>query len=227
MTAAHQHGTPAAATRSQGTPAWRLLATLGFGGAFAGALIANVYERTLPAIRAAAEGRIHPDRLILIAPAVWGWKNMPQAYRVALWVAAHTRPAQIVTPPKNLKIVASDNIKVLRENWKDPLFLKKTRVDAVYGLVDMMETAARDLPRVGVPIAYLYGGEDQLITMAPTRRALRGLPPGARTAFYPGGHHLLVRDHASEPVMADVLAFSRDPSAPWPSGAGPIPLRDR
>jgi len=70
MTAAHQHDAPAASTRSQGTPAWRLLATLGFGGAFAGALIANVYERTLPAIRAAADARIQGAvQAVLGAPA--------------------------------------------------------------------------------------------------------------------------------------------------------------
>lgn len=58
MTASHAHGAPAALPAATSTPAWRLLATLAFGGAFAGALVANVYERTLPAVRAAADARI-------------------------------------------------------------------------------------------------------------------------------------------------------------------------
>ncbi|MDX2262202.1 MAG: FMN-binding protein [Gemmatimonadales bacterium] len=70
MTASHAHGAPAALLTGKSTPAWRLLATLGFGGAFAGALIANVYERTLPAIRAAADARIQGAvQSVLGAPA--------------------------------------------------------------------------------------------------------------------------------------------------------------
>lgn len=70
MTVSHAHGAPAALPTGNSTPAWRLLATLGFGGAFAGALIANVYERTLPAIRAAADARIAGAvQAVLGAPA--------------------------------------------------------------------------------------------------------------------------------------------------------------
>jgi acylglycerol lipase len=179
------------------------------------------------AIRAAAEGRIHPDRLILIAPAVWGWKNMPQAYRVALWVAAHTRPAQIVTPPKNLKIVASDNIKVLRENWKDPLFLKKTRVDAVYGLVSLMQRASDSVTALPPNTLYLYGAKDQIIPAKATFKAVRQLPKTVRTIYYPQGYHMLTRDLQGAVVWSDILAFIDDPDAPPPSGLGAIPKAKR
>ena len=57
MTEMHHHGAPAA-TSNAGTPAWRLLATLGIGGALAGALVSNVYEGTLPAIQRYADARI-------------------------------------------------------------------------------------------------------------------------------------------------------------------------
>jgi|CXWL01.1.fsa_nt_gi electron transport complex protein RnfG len=70
MTAGHAHGAPAALSAGKSTPAWRLLATLGLGGAFAGALVANVYQRTLPAIRAAADARIQGAvQAVLGAPA--------------------------------------------------------------------------------------------------------------------------------------------------------------
>ena len=70
MTASHAHGVPAALPTGKSTPAWRLLATLGIGGAFAGALVANVYERTLPAVRAAADARIQGAvQAVLGAPA--------------------------------------------------------------------------------------------------------------------------------------------------------------
>ena len=70
MTGTHQHGSPSATPTNAGTPAWRLLATLGIGGALAGALVSNVYERTLPAIERAADARIGGAvREVLGAPA--------------------------------------------------------------------------------------------------------------------------------------------------------------
>lgn len=169
------------------------------------------------------------DRVVLTAPAVWGWSAQPVPNRVALWVAARLLGETAVEPPEFVtrEIYASDNLLELYRMGRDPAMTLTTRFDAVYGLVDIMESGYRGLAHVRPPVAYLYGGRDQLIAMAPTQRALRTLPPGARTAFYPGGHHLLTRDHGAEAVMADVLSFILDPADPWPSGAGPIPLDER
>lgn len=169
------------------------------------------------------------DRVVLLAPAVWGWSAQPVPNRVALWVAARLLGETAVEPPEFVTqdIYASDNLLELYRMGRDPDMTLTTRFDAVYGLVDIMESGYRGLAWVRPPVAYFYGGEDQLIAMAPTQRAVRTLPEGARTAFYPGGHHLLVRDHGAEAVMRDVLSFILNPEAPWPSGAGPIPLDDR
>ena len=61
------------------------------------------------------------------------------------------------------------------------------------------------------------------MTLAASARNLvscvEALPPGARTAFYPGGYHLLMRDKERAVVIADVIAWIEDPEAPLPSGA--------
>ncbi|MET0547367.1 MAG: alpha/beta fold hydrolase [Caulobacterales bacterium] len=176
------------------------------------------------AIRAAAEKRIHPDRLILAAPAVWGWSAMPPVYRMALWLGAHTRPDQNVLPPKNLKIVASDNNKMLYENWKDPLFLKKTRIDSIYGLVGLMEDASKSVANLPPNTLYLYGAHDQIIPPKAAFRSVRRLPATTRTIYYPKGYHMLTRDLNGALVWADILAFIQDPEAKPPSGLGAIPV---
>lgn len=165
------------------------------------------------------------DRAALLAPAVWGWSAQPVPNRVALWVTARLLGETAVEPPEFITqdIYASNNLLELYRMGRDPAMALTTRFDAVYGLVDIMESAYRGLSEVQVPVGYFYGGRDQLIAMAATQRALRRLPAGARTAFYPEGHHLLVRDHGGETVMADVLAFVQNQAEPWPSGAGPIP----
>ena len=54
-------------------------------------------------------------------------------------------------------------------------------------------------------------------------RPPRRLPAGDRTAYYAQGWHLLLRDKQAHNVWDDVAAFVRDPAAPLPSGAPPIP----
>lgn len=164
------------------------------------------------------------DRLVLVAPAVWGWSSLPNAYAATLWVGAHTFPYRPVSPPKGVqrKIVASDNTAMLQKIGRDPHMIFTTRIDAIYGLVNLMERASDASPRLAVPTAFLYGAKDQIIPRPAAEKAARALPPTARTAIYPDGHHMLLRDLRAHVVWDDVLAFLRDPAAPLPSGAAPL-----
>ena len=67
----HSHGAPPpAAAPPSSTPAWRLVATLAGGGAVAGALVAYVYQATLPSIQQFADARnAGAVREVLAAPA--------------------------------------------------------------------------------------------------------------------------------------------------------------
>jgi len=47
--------------------------------------------------------------------------------------------------------------------------------------------------------------------------------PNGRTAYYAHGWHMLLRDLQAETVWRDAEGFMRDPAAPLPSGAPPIP----
>lgn len=72
MTAAHQHGAPAAITPSKSTAAWRLLLTLAAAGAASGWLVATVYNVTLPAVeKHAAEQLNAAVHEVLKAPVRW------------------------------------------------------------------------------------------------------------------------------------------------------------
>ncbi|MCP4337455.1 MAG: alpha/beta hydrolase, partial [Desulfobulbaceae bacterium] len=78
--------------------------------------------------------------VILIAPAVWARSEMPFYQRCLLWIAAHTIPWQKVTG-ESLEVTASDNIEMLKELGKDPLVIKETRIDVLYGLSNLMDEA--------------------------------------------------------------------------------------
>jgi acylglycerol lipase len=165
------------------------------------------------------------DRLILAAPAVWGWREQPVSNKLALWLTAHIVPGLRISPPDWLtrKIHASDNIPVLLAMGRDRNMLFDTRVDAIYGLMQLMQQADDDLGQVKAPILYLYGARDEIIPRPATLHAARGLKPTDRSAFYPEGYHLLMRDLQGPKVWADVAAYLREPAAPLPSGAGALP----
>jgi|CXWL01.1.fsa_nt_gi alpha-beta hydrolase superfamily lysophospholipase len=164
------------------------------------------------------------DRLILAAPGVWGWSTLPTPYAATLWFGAHTFPWRAVSPPRGVtrRRTASDNREALLRAGRDPNMIWTTRIDAVYGLVGLMERASDRAANLDGDVLFLYGAHDQIIPRASAINAARRLSSSARTALYENGYHWLVRDQQREVVFADILGFLRDPDAPLPSQAPPL-----
>jgi Lysophospholipase len=159
-------------------------------------------------LTALARGSLDADGVILVAPAVWSRADMPWYYRAALWLTAHTMPG-LTLSGKGLKIWPSDNIEMLRENARDPLFQKTTRADAVWGLVNLMDEA-RAAPAAlssPPPILLLYGEKDQIIPRPPTEAVVKALGARAEVHVYPNGYHMLLRDLHGDTVWKDIIAF--------------------
>lgn len=159
--------------------------------------------------------------VILSAPAVWGRSSMGIFQRAALWLAYQVAPGWTLTG-QGLKITPSDNIEMLRKLSADPLVIKGTRVDAIRGMVDLMDDAARAAPKMRLPALVLYGAKDEIIPAEPTWAVVETMPATAsvqRTAYYQGGYHMLLRDLQANVVLDDIVAWITDPSAPLPSGA--------
>lgn len=157
--------------------------------------------------------------VILSAPAVWGAETMNPIYRSTLWMAAHTLPFRQVTG-SDLKIIASNNYPMLRALSYDPLIIKSTRVDAVYGMVHLMDSAYDKIPEVRTPVMMLYGGMDQVIPPHAIKNALSRFSIPVEYVYYPDGYHMLLRDLQGERVMADILSWMKNPRKPLPSGYG-------
>ena len=193
------------------------------------ALIAVAGESMGAAVAIAAFASDRPpdaDRLVLLAPAVWGWSAQGPLNSAALWLAARTIPDRAVEPPDWAvrEYAASDNWIELFRTGRDPNSLLTTRFDVLYGLVDLMESASAGLGEVRAPTLLMYGAHDSLVPKASMRLALQraGGRPGLRTAFYPDGWHILNRDLQAEAVYRDVEGWLRDPAAALPSGAGEV-----
>ncbi len=163
------------------------------------------------------------DGVILSAPAVWGREVMPWYQRTLLWVTAHTLPWMKLTG-ESMEIIPSDNIEMLRALGRDPLVIKETRVEAIYGLVDLMDEALRNSPKLNSPTLFLYGEKDEVIPKAPILKTLRTLPTldksgPVQVAFYEHGYHMLLRDLQAPILWRDIAAWIESPAGPLPSGA--------
>ncbi len=157
------------------------------------------------------------DGVVLVAPAVWGWRSMNIFYRAGLWLGAHIIP-WAEPSGRGLGIKPSDNREMLIALSKDPYIIKHTRIDSLYGLVNLMDEAFDSAPRMAVPTLVLYGDNDELVPKKPTYEMLASLKTGYRVALYDTGYHMLLRDLDAEPVLADIAAWIIDPKAPLPSG---------
>jgi acylglycerol lipase len=163
------------------------------------------------------------DGIILAAPAVWGWRSMNDFYATMLWVSAHLVPYMEVTG-QGLNRRASDNIEMLRGLGRDPLVIKETRIDAIYGLVELMDDGAAAAPHIKTPTLFIYGAHDEIVPPEPVAKALRDMKSRASmldavsAMCYPNGWHMLLRDNERETVWRDMAAWMSDGNAPLPSG---------
>ena len=160
--------------------------------------------------------------VILSAPAVWGRRTMPLVQRGALWIAAHTMP-WLKLSGQGLNIQPSDNTEMLRALGRDPLVIKRTRTDTIYGLVNLMDAALAAAPKFDARALILYGENDEIIKKEPTDLMIAGLPERAhgrqRIVRYPQGFHMLLRDLQRETVWRDIIAWIDGADGPLPSEA--------
>jgi acylglycerol lipase len=165
------------------------------------------------------------DRVVLMAPAVWGWAAQPLPYKTALWFTAHLAGETVIKPPAWVtdRVRPSDNHEELVAMGRDPMMIWGARNDTLYGLLNLMQTAWESTGRIRVPVGYFYGANDEIIPKAPSFQAAARLGAGSRTAYYARGYHLLTRDLQRTVVIGDIGAFILDPAAPLPSAPPPIP----
>ncbi|HET6223015.1 MAG TPA: alpha/beta fold hydrolase [Dongiaceae bacterium] len=159
--------------------------------------------------------------LILAAPAIWGRETQGPLQSSLLWTAAHTMPWMTLTG-RGLNIKPSDNIDMLRKLSRDPLVIKETRVDTLYGLVNLMDSAYEAAPRLPPHTLILYGSREDVMPESAVLSMLHRLPPRPAdrplVALYPRGYHMLLRDLDAGIVLDDIAAWISHPGAPLPSG---------
>lgn len=169
-----------------------------------------------------ATSQPHIDGIILSAPAVWARATMPWYQNTLLWTLSHTMPWLTLTG-KDLGIKPSDNIEMLRALGKDPLVIKETRVESIYGLVNLMDKALSSANKISANALLLYGEKDEIIPKQPTYEFLNNLRSDQEKqhtiAFYKNGYHMLLRDLQANVPLHDISTWIESFTTPLPSKA--------
>ena len=147
------------------------------------------------------------DGVILVAPAVWAGDAMSPIYRGVLWAAARLFPGWRLTG-EGLGKQASDNIEMLRALQADELFIKATRIDAIEGLVHLMEDARERGPELELPRLLLAGAKDEIVPPDSHQSFVDELPAqDCMNVVYDDGWHMLLRDDQRRKVWNDILSW--------------------
>lgn len=163
------------------------------------------------------------DAVILVSPALLGWSHLSLPERAALWSMMQVSPGSQLTG-QGLDRQPSDNIPVLEALGRDPFVIKRTRVDAVYGLVNLMEQAWQRAPEVKLPALVVYAGDDQIVPSQPIEELVRRVR-NVRALCYADGFHMLLRDVKGARAWQEVLDYitKREDRVPGEVRACPAP----
>lgn len=161
------------------------------------------------------------DGVILTAPAVWARTTMPCYQRWAIGFAARTMP-WVKVSAKNLDITPSDNTEMLKALGRDPLVIKESRIDSIYGLANLMDTAYESAFTFDQNVLFLYGARDEIIPPKPMAKVFSQRLNGffsnpQRLIVYPEGYHMLLRDLHADIVWKDILFWLKNPDGEFPS----------
>ena len=164
------------------------------------------------AILTGAEGAgagVGGDGIILVSPALLGWSQLGVAERTLLWTMTHISPGSQLTG-QGLNRQPSDNIPMLEALGRDPYVIKRTRVDAVYGLVSLMEEAWQHAAEVKPPTLVVYAGDDQVVPTQPIEALVHRLR-NVRALCYSDGFHMLLRDIKGARAWQEILDYVSKP----------------
>jgi len=117
----------------------------------------------------------------------------------------------------------SDNSSMLAALSRDPLVIKETRIDTIYGLANLMDAAYDAAEYFSPPTLLLYGEHDEIIPKNPILHVFQQMPGAAagrqRLILYKNGYHMLLRDLQSAVVWRDISAWLHESNLPLPSTA--------
>jgi alpha-beta hydrolase superfamily lysophospholipase len=159
------------------------------------------------ALAAAAAG-MEADALVLAGPAIAGGDALNPIMRTGAWTMAAALPDRRWTGRGLIEIHPTDNPAAIRLVLADPRHFGDASSRELYGLVRVMDRAARVAPTVTTPTLVLIGVRDEVLRPDRIVRVAERIPGLVDIVTYPDGWHWLFRDRQAPRVWDDVADFA-------------------
>ncbi len=157
---------------------------------------------------AAAGSGLEADRIVLAGPAILGDRAVNPIYRFGGYFLGLVFADRRFTGDGVVEFSPTDNIDALRAAQKDPYVIVDPAGRDLFGLILLMDRAARAAPRNYLPTLTLIGSRDALFKPKAVRRIHDKMPGETHFIEYIKGWHWLFRDLQAEKVWRDVAEFA-------------------
>ena len=143
---------------------------------------------------------------------------MPIWQRIGLEFLSHTIPLFHVSG-HGLRRTPTDNLVVRKNLSADPLVIKFTRIDALHGLVNLMDAALKATPNLPSNTIVLIGGKENIMPDKAMSGFLELLHRNnsVEISRYPSGYHMLLRDLNARVVLNDLALWIKTKSVSFNS----------
>lgn len=159
---------------------------------------------------ALGEGRVKPDRAVLLAPALWGGENLSPFLRAVAHTANLFFPNKRWTGDGIVSIQASDNIEMLRGLGRDPLYVRNPSSREFVGLIRIMDRAVSSAPNVTTPLLVAFGKNDEVVPEESIKAVFENFSGPKEYRKIETGWHMLLRDLEGKIVRDLVASFVLD-----------------
>ena len=105
----------------------------------------------------------------------------------------------------------------------DPHVIKSTRIDAIYGLVGLMDDSYYAMRGLRTPTLLLYGANDEVVPPKPIVKSAQSAVSVVTAVYYRQGYHMLLRDTERDIPLGDIVSWVTDSTQPLPSGGALTP----
>lgn len=160
------------------------------------------------------------EGVILVAPAYWGKELMSWLQSSSLWVLSHSFP-WVKLSSKLMRTKPTDNPEALSAYENDPYVINSSRIDALYGVTNVMNDAWTYLPNFKHKALFLYGRHEEVLPASIIPEVYKRLPEEAShkqtKMYYPKGFHMLLRDLQGDVVIKDIISWVKDSEKTLPS----------
>ena len=161
-----------------------------------------------------SEKNLPIEGVILVAPALWNFTERNFFKSLSLNLISKIFPNLSLSGKGIIKIKASNNLEMLKELSKDPLFVHKPKIKSLYGVVKLMDKSYNDailfFKKPKYKTLLLVPINDQVVPRKPLIDLLKdpvikdNVEKRVDLAVYKSSYHMILRDINSELILRQV-----------------------